>query len=112
MFEAVDKIMLAGLGALAMTRERAEKIFEEYVARGQAERGSRGGFVKELMDNAEKARQEFDRMVAEHVHAAVKKLDLATQEDLQRLTERLDEVLGRQAPEGEAAAGADQPQEL
>ena len=40
MFETLDKILLASLGAVSMTREKAEKIFDEYVARGQDERGT------------------------------------------------------------------------
>ena len=35
MFETLDKMMLAGLGALSMTRERAEKLFDEYVKKGE-----------------------------------------------------------------------------
>ena len=63
MFETLDKLMLAGLGALSMTRERAEEIFDEYVERGQAEKDSRSGFVKEVMDNADKTRKELEDMI-------------------------------------------------
>jgi polyhydroxyalkanoate synthesis regulator phasin len=93
MFETLDKVLLAGLGALSMTRERAEKIFDEYVQRGEAERGNRGGFVKDLMDNAEKARKELEKLISEQVKAAIVKLDLATKEDVQRLEKKLDELL-------------------
>jgi polyhydroxyalkanoate synthesis regulator phasin len=48
MFETLDKLMLAGLGALTMTRERAEKMFDEYVSKGEAARGGRAGFVSEV----------------------------------------------------------------
>ena len=41
MFETIDKLFLAGLGTLSMTRERAEKIFDEYVNRGKAENAAR-----------------------------------------------------------------------
>ena len=30
MFEAIDKIMLAGLGAMSLTKEKAEQIFAKY----------------------------------------------------------------------------------
>ena len=91
MFEALDKILLAGLGAASMTREKAEKIFDEYVARGQAERGGKSGFVKELMTHAEKARKDLEKMVSEQVHLAISKLDLATKEDISRIEQRLAE---------------------
>jgi len=92
MFETLDKILLAGLGAASMTREKAEKIFDEYVARGQAERGSKSGFVKELMTHAEKARKDLEKMVSEQVHAAMSKLDLATKEDIARIEQQLAEL--------------------
>jgi len=91
MFETLDKILLAGLGAASMTREKAEKIFDEYVARGQAERGNKSGFVKEMMDHADKARKDLEKMISEQVHAAVAKLDLATREDITRIEQKLAE---------------------
>lgn len=91
MFETLDKILLASLGAVSMTRERAEKIFDEYVARGQTERGNKDGFVKELMDHADKARKDMEKMIADQVHAAVEKLDLATKKDIERIEQRIAE---------------------
>ena len=96
MFETLDKVMLAGLGALAMTRERAEKIFDEYLARGQADRGSKSGFVKELMDHADKTRKEMEKLVSDQVNAAVGKLKLATKEDVERLEKKLDKLLKKE----------------
>ncbi len=91
MFETLDKILLASLGAVSMTRERAEKIFDEYVVRGEAERGNKSGFVKELMDHADKARRDMEKMVADQVHAAISKLDLATKEDIERIERKIAE---------------------
>ncbi len=54
MFETFDKMFLAGLGAISMTQERAEKIFDEFVSRGKAEKDSKAGFIKTLMDAADK----------------------------------------------------------
>ena len=79
MFETLDKIMLAGLGALSMTRERAEKIFDDYVNRGK-----------------EKTRSELEKIVSEQVRTTVSKLSLATHEDLDRVEKKLDELLSRE----------------
>ena len=95
MLEPVEKLLLAGLGALSMTRERAEKIFEEYVQRGEAEKASRSGFVKELLQTAEKTRKDLEGMISERVREAVGKLDLASREDIERVENKLDELLGR-----------------
>ena len=96
MFESLDKLMLAGLGALSMSKERAEKIFDKYVEQGQAARKERTGFVKDIMDSADKTRAELEKIVHEQAKAAVDKLDLATAEDIRRLEAKLDQVLTRE----------------
>ncbi|MBN1507189.1 MAG: phasin family protein [Sedimentisphaerales bacterium] len=96
MFETLDKLMLAGLGALSMTRERAEKMFDEYASRGQAQRDARTGFVKEVMDGAEKTRRELERLVSDQVRQTVKSLQVATQEDIQRIESKLDQLLAKE----------------
>jgi len=93
MFETIDKLMLAGLGALSMTRQRAEEIFEEYVRRGQAVQEQRSGFVKDLLDTAEKTKAELNRLIAEQVDKAVGKLPVATKDDIKRIEEKLDQIL-------------------
>jgi poly(hydroxyalkanoate) granule-associated protein len=92
MFETLDKMMLAGLGALSMSRERAEKIFDEYVQRGQVEKDSRSGFVKEVMDTADKTRNEMEKMIKKQVEQAVDKSELATREDIRRLEAKLESL--------------------
>lgn len=95
MFETLDKLMLAGLGALSMTKERAEKIFDEYVERGQAQKASRSGFVKEVMETADKTRKDLEDMISERVREALGKLNLASHEDIQRLEDKIDQLLSR-----------------
>ena len=96
MFEALDKLMLAGLGALSMSREQAEKIFEEYVSRGKVEKEARTGFVKEVVDTAEKTRKDFEKLISEQVHNAVDKLELVTRDDIKRLEEKLDRLVPKE----------------
>lgn len=93
MFETLDKIMLAGLGAISMTREKAENIFDEYVSRGTAEKEARSGFVKEVMDSAERTRSELEKMISEQVQQTVTALHLASQEDIERIEKKLDQLI-------------------
>jgi len=93
MFESLDRLMLATMGAATMTREKAEKIFDEYVARGQAEKENRSGFVKEVMDTAEKARTDMEQLVAKQVKTTMEKLEVATAEDIRRIEGKLDQLL-------------------
>jgi polyhydroxyalkanoate synthesis regulator phasin len=95
MFETLDKVMLAGLGAVSMTRERAEQMFDEYVSKGRAERENRSGFVKEVMDSAERTRSELEKMISKQVQETVTTLHLATQDDVRRIEQKLDQLLSK-----------------
>ena len=93
MMESLNTLMLAGLGALSITRQRAEEIFDQYVRRGQSEKADREGFVKDLMDSADKAREDLTQTIDKRIHQAVEKLNLATRDDLARLEAKLDALL-------------------
>ena len=93
MFETLDKMMMAGLGAISMTRERAEKMFDEYVSRGKAEKENRTGFVKEVMDSADRTRSDLEKMISEQVQETVTSLHLASKEDVERIEQKLDQLL-------------------
>jgi polyhydroxyalkanoate synthesis regulator phasin len=82
-----------------MTRERAEKLFDEYVSKGQAEREARSGFVREVMDNADRTRAEFQRLVADQVRQTIGNLHLATKDDLLRIELKLDQLLAKSTAE-------------
>lgn len=97
MFETLDKMMLAGLGAISMTRDRAEKIFDEYVSRGKIEKENRTGFVKAMMDAADKNRAELEKLIAKQVRETVEHLNLPTRDDVQRLEQKIDELVNRES---------------
>lgn len=92
MFEKLDELMYAGLGAVSMTREKAEKIFDEYVERGKADKNAKSGFVKEMMDNAEENRKRFENMISEQVKKTVENLNLATKDDIKRIEGKIDQL--------------------
>jgi poly(hydroxyalkanoate) granule-associated protein len=92
MFESLDKMMLAGLGAISMTRERAEKIFDEYVSKGKIEKENRTGFVKEIMDAADRNRSELEQMISKQVREAVEHLNIPTRDDVKRLEKKIDKL--------------------
>ena len=95
MFEALDKLMLAGLGAMSMTKERAEQIFDEYVEKGKAQKEHRAGFVRDLMEQADKAKTDLEKIISEQVEKAMGQQPLATKEDIKRLENKLDLLLAK-----------------
>jgi len=94
MFEGLSKLMFAGLGALNMSRERAEKFIDECVRRGQVAKEHRSKLVQDMIDAAEETRRDMEKLVAEQMARAVAKMNLATREDIDRLERKLDELGG------------------
>lgn len=95
MFEALDKLMLAGLGAMSMTKEKAEEIFDEYVEKGKAKKEERSGFVKDLVDRAEKSKKDMEKLISEQLDKALEKQPLATKDDIKRIEAKLDQMLSK-----------------
>jgi poly(hydroxyalkanoate) granule-associated protein len=93
MFETLDKIRLAGIGAFSMTRQRAEEVFDELVKRGEVERMNKKGFVEDLMDAAAKTRTEVEQVIEKQLQEAMARLNLPTKSDLGRIEAKLDELL-------------------
>jgi polyhydroxyalkanoate synthesis regulator phasin len=99
MLETLDKIMAAGLGAMSMTRDRAEELFDEAVKRGKEVQANREKFVTQLVDSAKQARASLEDTVRNQVHSAMTGLNLPTREDLQRIEAKLDQLLGHKHQE-------------
>ena len=95
MFETLDKVMLAGLGAMSMTKEKAEQIFDEYVEKGKLQKEHRAGFVKDVMDQAEKAKDDLEKVISEQVEKAMGKQPMATKDDIKRIEAKLDQLLAK-----------------
>lgn len=93
MFETLDKLFLAGLGAMSITKERAEAIFEEYVQKGKAKREEKSGFVREILELADKSRADVEKIISEQLHKVLAQMPLATKEDLKRLEDKIDQLL-------------------
>ncbi|MGC9455136.1 MAG: phasin family protein [Phycisphaerae bacterium] len=100
MFDTINKVMLSGLGLMSITRERAEKIFDELVQRGQLEKSQRGRFVEDLTGTAKQARKEFQDILAKQVRESLERLNLPTRDDIVRLETKLDSLLAQLQQQG------------
>lgn len=93
MFETLDKLMMAGMGAMSMTKEKAEQIFDEAVKRGAADKDHKSGFVKEMLDSADKVRADLEKVISDQIHKTVSQMPLATKDDIKRLEQKIDLIL-------------------
>ena len=81
----VKRSLLAGIGLLSMTHEKAHRIVEELVQRGEVRREEMARLVEDLVQRGEEERESLRKLVREELARAVDELGLATRKDLQEL---------------------------
>ena len=84
--------ILASIGALQVTREKAEKIIDDLIKKGDLDKSDRKKAIMELLDKAEKSTASLRAKVAKEAERAqksaskiVSELNWARQTDLKKL---------------------------
>ena len=108
--EIIDRILLASIGAMFLTRERAEEIFDDYLQKWEAEKAVRGTLVEDLIKRSQEAHKELEMILADHVKEMAKKLNLAKNEDLVRVERKIDRLLAAQGLDDKGNSADDNSQ--
>jgi polyhydroxyalkanoate synthesis regulator phasin len=82
--EVIDKIILAALGAWIMTRDEADKVFQELKT------SAREDFVKELTDRSLVAKQRIEEAISERAKEVGESLNLASRKHIEDVEKRMD----------------------
>jgi polyhydroxyalkanoate synthesis repressor PhaR len=90
----LKKTVLAGIGALNLSRKRATEIVEELIKQGELAEGQKAKAVKELMDKGEVRAKEITKQVEEQVKKAVSKIK-GPNKEVERLRQEIDELKAR-----------------
>ncbi|HEX9933746.1 MAG TPA: phasin family protein [bacterium] len=93
MTDFLEKTMLAGLGALQLTKEQIEKWIDELVEKGKLTKEEAPKMIKDLLAKAEENTKVLDAKVNAVVQSALAKVNFATKKDVDPLNEKLDQVL-------------------
>jgi polyhydroxyalkanoate synthesis regulator protein len=91
----LKKTVLAGIGALNLSRKRATEIAEELIKQGELAEGQKAKAVKELMDKGEARAKEFTKDVEEQVKKAVAKIKGPSKDKIQELKDEIAELKAR-----------------
>jgi polyhydroxyalkanoate synthesis regulator phasin len=109
MVDALRKLLLAGLGTLDLTEEKAKTIFNDLVARGEMnEKEARelvSGWAKRAAEQRDRLQQDVERTVARTMTA----MGLANKAEVETLSARVAELEQQLAAARAAAAPVDPP---
>jgi len=91
--DILKKTYLASLGAVEMTREKAEEIIDTLIKKGEVKKGERTDAVVELMDKVNENFKTFKDKVSNEVESKVKKMRMARKNDLEALEKKVDSLI-------------------
>jgi polyhydroxyalkanoate synthesis regulator phasin len=107
MVDALRKLLLAGLGTLDLTEEKAKTIFNELVARGEMSEKEARELVQGWAKRAAEQRTRLQQDVDEAVGRAMKVMGLAKKSEVDTLNARLAELEQKLAAAKSGTAGDD-----
>jgi len=90
MTSLLEKGLLAGIGLLSMTREKAEKVIDDLSREGELQKGEMKQWVDQLSDRGEEERQALRNLIRDELKKVLDDMGLATKEDIQKLMEKQD----------------------
>jgi polyhydroxyalkanoate synthesis repressor PhaR len=89
--EAMDtfkKAVLAGLGLIDLTREKAEQIVDDLVKKGEVSKLQKSKFVEKLIEGHE----ERTKILKEKMQKAKEKLPGVAKEEIEKLHQKIDQL--------------------
>jgi polyhydroxyalkanoate synthesis regulator phasin len=92
MFETIKKVAFTGMGLAALTREKAEELSKDLIAKGKLTEQEGEKFVQELIVRAEESKVALKEQTEKIVSSALSKMALATAADLQQLKEEIEKL--------------------
>ena len=95
MIELIKKAIYTGVGFAVLTKEKAEELVKELAQQAQFSEQEGKELLESVMKQSEQARSEFQAKVEEGVLAVVKKLNLATRDEVASLKAKVDELSGK-----------------
>jgi len=101
MFDLLKRTLLAGVGMGLMTVDKVEELAREIAKSAQLSADKGQEFVDEAVARAQQGRKTLETTVQRYVDEAVRRANLVTRDDLNRVLERLErlEQAGAARPE-------------
>jgi polyhydroxyalkanoate synthesis regulator phasin len=106
MVDLVKKAFYTGLGLAQLTKEKAEDLVKDLAEQAKLSEHEGKDLVDSLLKQSEQARNDFQSKVDEAVVAVVKRLNLATKDEVASLKAKIDELSSKIGQGGSAGTGA------
>lgn len=85
MSDIFKKTFLAGLGAMSLTREKAQEITNDLIKRGELAKTDEAKFVRDLLDLAEKNKSVLEDKIEKAIEKVMAKLNIPSRNEIEEL---------------------------
>ncbi|MCP4749970.1 MAG: hypothetical protein GY866_03695 [Proteobacteria bacterium] len=92
MIDLIKKTMLLSLGLAFFTKDKVEELTNEIVEKGKLSGKESKDFFDDLLKKSEESRQEIEDQVTKIVKDSLKKMNIATHDDLLQLGKQIEEL--------------------
>jgi polyhydroxyalkanoate synthesis regulator phasin len=92
MLEEIKKGLLSGLGGVLLTKEKIEEISRKMVDEAKMSKEDARKLREDLLANGERQWTQMQESVSEAFKKGLKSLDIGSKSEVQRLTERVDNL--------------------
>ncbi|MCF7886458.1 MAG: phasin family protein [Candidatus Marinimicrobia bacterium] len=87
-----EKGISLGLGFFTMTREKGEQIVDKLIEKGEISRKEASGVLDEILNRAEKEKEELEKRINSSLERTLKKFNVPTKEEIDELNQKLDNI--------------------
>jgi len=107
MLEEIKKGLLAGFGAVLLTKEKIDEVSRKLVNDAKLSKEDAQKLTNELIETGDRRWQDLEKTVTENVRKGLDAFGIGNQNKLQELKDRVEELEKRVATIEVASAGTD-----
>ncbi len=89
MIELIEKTLMAGVGALSLSQQKADEYLEEIKERLNISEEEGRELLKKIKTTAEESRSRFEQIAREEVEKSMKRMGVVTQKDFDSLKKKV-----------------------
>jgi polyhydroxyalkanoate synthesis regulator phasin len=92
MLELIKQSMLAGIGLVLKTKDEVEKLAKELIEKGKMTEKEGKNFMEAIREKSDDARNKLEKRVEKIVKEILKKMDVASRDELLALKKEIREL--------------------
>ncbi len=89
MMDLMRKYFQVGLGAMALTKEKAEQIFSEAVKKGEVTAAEAKQMIEDMLRKGEQQREEIQKTISNEIERFRHEFSWASKKDFEQLEARV-----------------------